>query len=290
MGGKPRAEALSPPAFNPFERSARSLSRGQAREGSYFKSEQEDELSRYRKRRIKEGALELPETRIDGKTNHFTASNEKLAEIYAQETRVAAPVGALTRRVKSQMPPTSTAGGRHRWIESQHDAARVPSARHVKWSSLAADAQAQDLALLPEETEALRKNKAAAQRALHFGTRALVYGSLAAFAGVAGGAMLAATYLDIRSQADLALFLQRTAGPSVEGVKARLEPWKMWWESAGEGNGTGVPRVGSKDLSWMEDSTIVRDLRRKFRMRRTKEESGATGGEPTLVPESSSSW
>jgi hypothetical protein len=42
----------------------------QAREGSYFKSEQEDELSAYRRRRIREGALDpnATPTLLDGES------------------------------------------------------------------------------------------------------------------------------------------------------------------------------------------------------------------------------
>ena len=93
----------------------------QAREGSYFKSEQEDELSAYRKRRIREGAIAPDPERvlIPGETDprgreRAWVSDTKLAEIHAQETRVSAPLSALKRRVTSQMPPISTVGGHAR--------------------------------------------------------------------------------------------------------------------------------------------------------------------------------
>ena len=58
----------------------------------------------------------------------------------------------------------------------------------------------------------------------------LLSGSMMAAAGVTGGADLAASWFDIRSQADLQAFLQRAAGPTVARVKTQLAPWKVWFE------------------------------------------------------------
>ena len=64
-----------------------------AREGSYFKSEQEDDLSAYRRRRIREGAIKEHDVGrlLEGPTELFPISDTKLAEIHAQEARVSAP-------------------------------------------------------------------------------------------------------------------------------------------------------------------------------------------------------
>ena len=61
-----------------------------AREGSYFKSEQEDDLSAYRRRRIREGAIKEHDVGrlLEGPTELFPISDTKLAEIHAQEARV----------------------------------------------------------------------------------------------------------------------------------------------------------------------------------------------------------
>ena len=116
----------------------------QAREGSYFKSEQEDELSAYRKRRIREGAIAPDPERvlIPGETDprgreRAWVSDTKLAEIHAQEARVTAPPDVLRRRVSTQMPPISTAGnaaGRG----AMHGTYRIPSTRIAKWGGLGA--------------------------------------------------------------------------------------------------------------------------------------------------------
>ena len=251
----------------------------QAREGSYFKSEQEDELSAYRKRRIREGALKPHESQIllDGETELFAVSDTKLAEIHAQETRVSARELALRRRVTSQMPPISTAGGYAR-SRLPRGMGKVPSARNAKWAQMNATDAAAEMALLPEETEAMRKSKAVAEKALRAGTRALLYGSLIAAAGVTGSAVLIASYYDIRSQADLQAFLQRAAGPTVVRLKTQLAPWKEWLETAGGGGGLATRENGGKGLSWVENSAIVQELRRKFRAR-PRRRMVETGGE-----------
>jgi hypothetical protein len=122
-------------------------------------------------------------------------------------------------------------------------------------------------ALLPEESAAMRKTKAVADKALVAGTRALFYGSLIAGAGVVGGGMLAATVLDIRDVDDLRFALLAWLGPSADAARLRLRPYKAWLESRGLSVGDGEAG-GRSTARWIEDSTIVRDLRRKFRMRR----------------------
>ena len=122
-------------------------------------------------------------------------------------------------------------------------------------------------ALLPEESAAMRKTKAVADKALVAGTRALFYGSLLAGAGVVGGGMLAATVLDIRDADDVRFALLAALGPSLDATRLRLRPYKAWLESRGLSVGGG--EAGEESAArWIEDSTIVRDLRRKFRMRR----------------------
>ena len=125
-------------------------------------------------------------------------------------------------------------------------------------------------ALLPEESAAMRKTKAIADKALVAGTRALFYGTLLAVGGVVGGGMLAATALDIRDADDLRFALLAQLGPSVDAARLRLQPYKTWLESRGLSVGDGEAG-GRSTARWIEDSTIVRDLRRKFRMRRRGE-------------------
>jgi hypothetical protein len=239
-----------------------------AREGSYFKSEQEDDLSAYRRRRIREGAIKEHDVGrlLEGPTELFPISDTKLAEIHAQEARVSAPMRGMRLRVGSQMPPMSTKGGhgRDRSIAGTY---RVPSARGAVWGGLDEVRANKARALLPEESAAMRKTKAVADKALVAGTRALFYGSLLAGAGVVGGGMLAATVLDIRDADDVRFALLAALGPSLDATRLRLRPYKAWLESRGLSVGGG--KAGEESAArWIEDSTIVRDLRRKFRMRR----------------------
>lgn len=241
-----------------------------AREGSYFKTEQEDDLAAYRRRRLREGALKdhagaLLEGEV-GLAPHV--SDTKLAEIHAQEARLSASGPGVRRSVSSQMPPMSAEGG-YRRDRSVAGTYRIPSARNAMWSGLHAANNANEPALLPEETAAMRKSKAVADKALAAGTRALIYGSLIAAAGVTGGALVAATHFDIRSQDDLRRVLAESFGPSVDAAKLRLAPYKAWLEDAGGGGGLLAASSGERGgIRWVENSAIVRDLRRKFRMRR----------------------
>lgn len=82
----------------------------QATEGSYHKTQQEEDLKEYRLKRLKEGGLKPDPTRLpfnesDLDRNAATggASGDKLAEIYAQEARLASqdvvrrfPAGSVT--------------------------------------------------------------------------------------------------------------------------------------------------------------------------------------------------
>ena len=242
-----------------------------AREGSYFKTEQEDDLAAYRRRRLREGALKagaLLEGEV-GPAPHV--SDTKLAEIHAQEARLSASGPGVRRSVSSQMPPMSAEGG-YRRDRSVAGTYRIPSARNAMWSGLHAANNAKEPALLPEETAAMRKSKAVADKALAAGTRALIYGSLIAAAGVTGGALVAATHFDIRSQDDLRRVLAESFGPSVDAAKLRFAPYKAWLEETGRGGGLLAASSGERgSIRWVEDSAIVRDLRRKFRIRRRRE-------------------
>jgi hypothetical protein len=249
-----------------------------AREGSYFKSEQEDDLSAYRRRRIREGAIKEDDVGqlLEGPTELFPVSGTKLAEIHAQEARVSAPIRGMRLRVSSQMPPTSTEGGhgRDRSIAGTY---RVPSARGAVWGGLDAvrashEANKAGLALLPEESAAMKKTKAIADKAFVAGTRALLYGSFIAGAGVVGGGMLCAALFDIRDVDDLRFFLLKRLGPSVDACKLRLAPYKSYLESYGLSTTASDADGKSSGARWIEESIIVRDLRRKFRMRRLSEE------------------
>ena len=239
-----------------------------AREGSYFKSEQEDDPSAYRRRRIREGAIKEHDVGrlLEGPTELFPISDTKLAEIHAQEARVSAPMRGMRLRVGSQMPPMSTKGGhgRDRSIAGTY---RVPSARGAVWGARrgAGVARGEQRERCCRGVGGVRKTKAVADKALVAGTRALFYGSLLAGAGVVGGGMLAATVLDIRDADEALRALPPPAPRWTQPGSACAR--KAWLESRGLSVGGG--EAGEESAArWIEDSTIVRDLRRKFRMRR----------------------
>ena len=258
-----------------------------AREGSYFKLEQEDDLSAYRKRRIREGALSETGVHLlegNGQRELFPGwEKDKLAAIHAQEARVSPSVRAARLRVSSQMPPTSTQGASGRLDRSFAGTHKVPSTRGAVWEGFDAVRASREAnksrVLLPEESAAMRKTKAVADKALVAGTRALVYGSLIAVSGVAGGGLLVLTWLDVRDAHDVRKWVLTRLGPSVAAAKTRVAPIKTWLESCGLGttkatDGVTPSHSGKSAVRWIEDSAIVQDLRGKFRARRNGEDGG----------------
>ena len=198
-----------------------------AREGSYFKTEQEDELQVYRRRRIKEGAIK-PEPRIEGEGRGFISS-EKLAEIHAQEARLSAPPGVSRQQMSSLLPSTTTKGG-YQIQRGMDGTYKVPSLRHARWSGLNLKDMEHGIPPLPEEALASSRHKAMMDKTLLVGTRAFMYGSLLAAGGIAGVTALTASYCDIHSTNDLRKFMIRHLGPSVDSMKASLVPWKTYFK------------------------------------------------------------
>ena len=123
-----------------------------AREGSYFKTEQEDELQVYRRRRIKEGAIK-PEPRIEGEGRGFISS-EKLAEITRRKRGCpprpefqTADVVAAAVHVDERWVPDS---------EGMDGTYKVPSLRHARWSGLNLKDMEHGIPPLPEEASPRR--------------------------------------------------------------------------------------------------------------------------------------
>lgn len=200
-----------------------------AREGSYFKTEQEDELQVYRRRRIKEGAIK-DDPRLPGEGPRGFVSSEKLAEIHAQEARLSAPPGVSRQQMSSLLPNTSTKGGYRTQRGMDTGLYKVPSLRQNRWSGLNLK-DLGDLKDLPEETLASSRHKAMMDKSLAVGTRALLYGTLIAAGGIAGITALTASYCDVHSADDLRLFMNRRLGPSVDRMKASLVPWKAYFKT-----------------------------------------------------------
>ena len=168
-----------------------------AREGSYFKTEQEDDLAAYRRRRLREGALKdhagaLLEGEV-GPAPHV--SDTKLAEIHAQEARLSASGPGVRRSVSSQMPPMSAEGG-YRRDRSVAGTYHIPPRETRCGAACTPRTTRRSRRSYPRRPRRCAK-QAVADKALAAGTRALIYGSLIAAAGVTGGALVAATHFDV---------------------------------------------------------------------------------------------
>jgi len=214
-----------------------------ATEGGFFKREQEDELKEYRRRRIREGAIKVTDVHLpEGVTAEEVMgshSSEKLAEIYAQETRLSAPEEVLRRRVSSQMPPGEGAKFRARGSgflnESSPTMPRTSLGRN-RWAMPVH----KEAPLLPEETAAMVAKREVAQKALAAGTRALFYGSAAACVGLVAAVHIASRALDINSEEDLRQRATEYLKPRIAGMKASMLPFADWLSSrfGGSSNST----------------------------------------------------
>ena len=230
--------------------------------GGYFKTEQEDDLAAYRRRRLREGALKdhagaLLEGEV-GPAPHV--SDTKLAEIHAQEARLSAS-GPGVRRSVSWMPPMSADGGYRPTGASR--APIISSARNAMWSGCTP--RTSEAGALAKETAAMRKSKAVADKALAAG-RARHLRLAHRRRGRHGRRPRRSdpsTYSKPRRPAPRLASRpvrgRRKAFGALQGVaRRRGRGWRV---------ARGVER-GEGGIRWVEDSAIVRDLRRKFRMRR----------------------
>ena len=218
----------------------------QASEGSFFKKEQEDDLRKYRDRRLKEGKLARSPA-LDGSGTFEglpTGGADKLPSISAQETRLSAPDEVLRRRVSSQMPPTAGKGvPGHRsatWMSLGYAVPRTGLGRW-RWRAMQ-ESMPEPLALLPEEAAALVKRNEVAQRALVAGTRALLYGSALTLVAVLAGGRLAAYSLGVHNLEDVRCLTQRTFLPLGDRLRESLLPLKGSIErfvGSDNTNGTG---------------------------------------------------
>ena len=194
-----------------------------ASEGSHFKAEQEAELKEYRARRVREGAIVPAE---EGDEEEQLVASDKLAEIHAQETRVAVPADVLRRRVRAQMPVgDATRVGSAFAIGGAAASGYRPSLGRARWSVPEAPASVLPAA---EETAAVLAQRAVAQQALAAGTRALLYGSAALAVAAVVGARLAASAYGIESEEDLRVLAAASAGPMASRMRARLAPARHW--------------------------------------------------------------
>lgn len=207
-----------------------------AREGSYFKKEDEQKAEQWRKRRLQEG-VDLDAHATAGPVRAADATPERLAEISAQETRLSAPVAAHRRRATSMMPPISSEGAvRHRlgsWAAAGAVGA-IPATRlgRDRW---ALELRTAPVELLPEELRAMELKHAAQSRAAAAAVRSAAYGCGVAVVGVTALVVALLNYYDIGSVVELRASVQGAV--DADAVRARLEPFKGWLRRRAEANG-----------------------------------------------------
>ncbi|KAL6770604.1 hypothetical protein ACKKBF_B31930 [Auxenochlorella protothecoides x Auxenochlorella symbiontica] len=194
---------------------------GAAREGAYFKSEQEAELQRHRDRLVREGAIDKAVPRSDPKSvSESLHAYEVLPEVLQQQARIddphAAQRKAFHRRVKGSLPPLTP---EERYRFRMAGAGLGAGLGHIPRLSLGRDrynipqgsgagqAAAPARALSPEAVEVARRTYVA-------GLRALVYGTLLGFGALA----LAGTYVA------QAMELGQPGADAGRSVRSALEP------------------------------------------------------------------
>jgi len=161
-----------------------------AREGAYFKREQEAAAWELRKRLIKEGRYEP--TAFTSDASNVEAASEVLSEILQQGSRITskeARLAAEVVRLGKSLPPgwreaeLRDAAHRNRPPELSDNFMNAVGARgmtdvpRVDFEELRREALAQHLALAPEKREAMA-------RVYFAGARALLYGTALAALGV----------------------------------------------------------------------------------------------------------
>lgn len=211
---------------------------GAARESAYFKIEQEAELQRHRRRLVREGHIqEIAGARLGGAVGHAatdsSANFEVLAEILQQRARVYDPHAAarkdFVRRIKG-MPARLSAAEVARYRSSMAGAAalvghvpRLALGGRNRYGLAAAAAQsvatAPPPAISPEAAEVAR-------RSYNAGVRALAYGSVLGFLGVAAGTTLAVRAMDVRSAEEFRDAVRSAAEPAAAALRSRAAGFK----------------------------------------------------------------
>ncbi|KAL4525702.1 hypothetical protein Ndes2526B_g09360 [Nannochloris sp. 'desiccata'] len=240
-----------------------------AREGAYFKMEQEASIQEHKNRLIKEGKLKSNESPSSSTTtSSFTnseANYDTLPEVLAAQARVDAPNAAKRKayelRAYKGAPEPLT--DEERWRYRASASAVSAAVGHVPRLSLSgrnrygipSSQKAGDLALSTSSLRHRLSPEAAevARRSYVAGVRALVYGSLLSVGLLAVGGTATAQYIGIGSGQDFREKLQSVMLPMKEGLIERVLPWKLKaeaWISAKDPNNQNCGNRGHNTKYW----------------------------------------
>lgn len=244
------------PGLGGFEGMEAMQSRLSAMEGSYFRGEQDLAIVRQVERLVREGKLPASALEtlggdsangnalaIGGSSSGGTAfqgvetvtRGRPEAEFVYQHTKGAIPKPNLPN-MKEWGLGVQVSMGRDRWAVDDVSIFSVEEGKR-----LASTPRRLPSNFEIKQAEAIRR--AAAQTPLVHGyrlypnmtpARALLWGTVVAFAGTALGAKLAMIWLEIREMDDVSIRLRETLHPFAEGISSIFKPWKGLIQAAGE--------------------------------------------------------
>jgi hypothetical protein len=244
-----------------------------AREGAFFKTEQEGELHQYLRRRVKEGKIKLTEEEVkliqQGVPKVITKSGSVSEDVYEvgmeilqQKSRYntldsKSRAEMITNRIKAQMPDASpeqvqriamnmAVYGTTGLMAHQPSKVSLSTGRRRALQQLsresAAHAQEAQRSLSPEATEAMRRQFMA-------GLRALTYGSLVGIVATCAAITLGANFFGIKDAESLK-----------SNIKATLEPMSARLSGSFGSN----LKVSEKASNGIQDSDFAKKIRERF--------------------------
>ena len=238
-----------------------------AREGAYFKSEQESDLHYYLRKRVKSGELVIPEEAkaallegrrmgeqkviTDGLGTRELEMAEVGMEILQQSARVQADHARLrrefTRRVKAVMPRAKESDIRRVYERTRDMNVGMPagplSLRMRRDMLKDIDAMPRQFKeISPEASDAMRRQFMA-------GVRAITYGSLIGIVSVAGAVTWCAYRFDVSDAASLQDLVRQQIKPWAAQVSVRARdtfaPLKTYLSDVKGGGGVGAGAAGA---------------------------------------------
>ncbi|GAB4819978.1 hypothetical protein N2152v2_007024 [Parachlorella kessleri] len=262
---------------------------GAAREGAYFKVEQEAELQNYRKKLVKEGKLEdeVPAA-AEKQEQTFDESvhvYEVLPEVLAAEARVDAPDAArrkeYERRIKGEPAPLTPAELRKYRSNLHMVGASVGHVPRMSFGRARYDLEGLGLRegeLVPGARTLSPQAQEVAARTYVAGVRALVYGSLLGALGLAAATTYVIHSLDIHSGDDFRERVQAGFAPLSGAIKGWVHPLKDRAQAWLGGASQAAAASGSGP------SELQRRLASRYNPGRLQAEAGseASGGPPGL--------
>ena len=270
-----------------------------AREGAFFKSEQEGDLHQYLKRRVAEGKIKLSDDELkliqgggSGSKAITSREEERVYEVGMEilqqkaryETLDAKTRAAIRRRVKAVMPEAREEDiyristnmamyGAAGAMYGAHHGGRLPlggGRRALQQLSRESARQGmqQPKALSPEASDAMRRQFMA-------GLRALTYGSLVGLVGVTAAVTLAANAFEIGDASSLRANIKAAMDPFAASVSDLARVLFAAEPSSGAratvAAAAAAARAGTKDSAKeakggsIVDSEFAKKLRERFK-------------------------